>query len=78
MLNLWPLIWVTALCGLQGRNVKAGHRYYVYVRSVNVVGKSIFVEASGIPESNADEIPRRCCKKRARRLSHHQRPAIAG
>ncbi len=36
--------------------MKAGHRYYVYVRSVNVVGKSIFVEASGIPESNADEI----------------------
>ncbi|EBU6655777.1 host specificity protein J, partial [Salmonella enterica subsp. enterica serovar Typhimurium] len=41
---------------VQGRNMKAGHRYYVYVRSVNVVGKSIFVEASGIPESNADEI----------------------
>ncbi|MGJ7070841.1 DUF1983 domain-containing protein, partial [Morganella morganii] len=41
---------------VQGRNMKAGHRYYVYVRSINVVGKSIFVEASGIPESNADEI----------------------
>lgn len=41
---------------VQGRNMKAGHRYFVYIRSVNVVGKSTFVEASGIPESNAGEI----------------------
>nr|WP_282666981.1 host specificity protein J [Providencia rustigianii] len=41
---------------IQGRNLKAGQVYYVYVRSVNPVGKSQFVEASGAPETKTDEI----------------------
>ncbi|HFD6683728.1 TPA: host specificity protein J [Providencia alcalifaciens] len=41
---------------IQGRNLKAGQIYYVYVRSVNPVGKSQFVEASGAPETKTDEI----------------------
>ncbi|MBP6121103.1 phage tail protein [Providencia sp.] len=41
---------------IQGRKLKAGQTYYVYVRSVNPVGKSQFVEANGKPEDRADEI----------------------
>ncbi|HBC7427974.1 TPA: DUF1983 domain-containing protein [Providencia rettgeri] len=41
---------------IQGRKLKAGQTYYVYVRTVNPVGKSQFVEASGKPEDWADEI----------------------
>ncbi|WP_369427482.1 phage tail protein [Providencia sp. PROV236] len=41
---------------IQGRKLKAGQTYYVYVRTVNSVGKSQFVEASGKPEDRADEI----------------------
>ncbi|HHR6399581.1 TPA: host specificity protein J [Providencia alcalifaciens] len=41
---------------IQGRNLKAGQTYYVYVRSVNPVGKSQFAEASGAPETKTDEI----------------------
>lgn len=41
---------------IQGRKLKAGQTYYVYVRTVNPVGKSQFVEASGKPEDRADEI----------------------
>lgn len=44
-------IWV-----IQGRKLKAGQTYYVYVRTVNPVGKSQFVEANGRPEDRADEI----------------------
>ncbi|HEK0633274.1 TPA: DUF1983 domain-containing protein, partial [Proteus mirabilis] len=41
---------------IQGRNLKAGHIYYIYVRSINAVGKSVFVEAKGEPNSNTKEI----------------------
>ncbi|MGV6986169.1 TipJ family phage tail tip protein [Providencia hangzhouensis] len=41
---------------IQGRKLKAGQIYYVYVRTVNPVGKSQFVEANGKPEDRADEI----------------------
>ncbi|WP_248846451.1 TipJ family phage tail tip protein, partial [Providencia heimbachae] len=41
---------------IQGRKLKAGQTYYIYVRSVNPVGKSQFVEANGKPEDRADEI----------------------
>lgn len=41
---------------IQGRKLKAGQTYYIYVRTVNPVGKSQFVEASGKPEDRADEI----------------------
>ncbi|MEY0948874.1 phage tail protein [Providencia manganoxydans] len=41
---------------IQGRKLKAGQTYYVYVRTVNPVGKSQFVEARGKPEDRADEI----------------------
>lgn len=44
-------IWI-----IQGRKLKAGQTYYVYVRTVNPVGKSQFVEANGKPEDRADEI----------------------
>ncbi|MEX6381551.1 TipJ family phage tail tip protein [Providencia hangzhouensis] len=41
---------------IQGRKLKAGQTYYVYVRTINPVGKSQFVEANGKPEDRADEI----------------------
>ncbi|MEY0169438.1 phage tail protein [Providencia rettgeri] len=41
---------------IQGRKLKAAQTYYVYVRTVNPVGKSQFVEANGKPEDRADEI----------------------
>ncbi len=41
---------------IQGRKLKADQTYYVYVRTVNPVGKSQFVEANGKPEDRADEI----------------------
>ncbi|WP_272668384.1 TipJ family phage tail tip protein [Providencia sp. PROV038] len=41
---------------IQGRKLKAGQTYYVYVKTVNPVGKSQFVEANGKPEDRADEI----------------------
>ncbi|WP_426784504.1 phage tail tip protein J-related protein [Serratia sp. 2C06] len=41
-------LWV-----VQGQHIKPGHRYYFYVRSVNAVGKSNFVEASGEPRDDA-------------------------
>ncbi len=34
-------------------NIKPGHDYYFYVRSVNTVGKSAFVEAVGQPSDDA-------------------------
>ncbi|MEJ6274578.1 DUF1983 domain-containing protein, partial [Escherichia coli] len=34
-------------------NIKPGHNYYFYVRSVNTVGKSAFVEAVGQPSDDA-------------------------
>lgn len=37
-------------------NLKAGHTYYFYIRTINSYGKSVFVEASGIPVSLPDEI----------------------
>ncbi|QPB79234.1 DUF1983 domain-containing protein [Proteus sp. GOKU] len=47
---------VSTMWVIQGRNLKAGHIYYIYVRSVNAVGKSVFVEAKGEPNSNTKEI----------------------
>ncbi|WP_272685681.1 TipJ family phage tail tip protein, partial [Providencia sp. PROV130] len=41
---------------IQGRKLKAGQTYFIYVRTVNPVGKSQFVEANGKPEDRADEI----------------------
>ncbi|EHK3331643.1 host specificity protein J, partial [Escherichia coli] len=32
---------------VSGQNIKPGHDYYFYIRSVNTVGKSAFVEAVG-------------------------------
>ncbi|MGA1954166.1 host specificity protein J [Klebsiella pneumoniae complex sp. WS2972] len=42
------LFWVVS-----GINIKPGHDYYFYVRSVNMVGKSAFVEAKGQPGNDA-------------------------
>ncbi|WIF73701.1 phage tail protein [Proteus vulgaris] len=47
---------VSSMWVIQGRNLKAGHTYYIYVRSINAVGKSAFVEAKGEPNSNTKEI----------------------
>ncbi|EJV7463543.1 TPA: DUF1983 domain-containing protein [Escherichia coli] len=44
------LYWIAASI-----NIKPGHDYYFYVRSVNTVGKSAFVEAVGQPSNNAEE-----------------------
>ncbi|HAX2991674.1 TPA: DUF1983 domain-containing protein [Escherichia coli] len=44
------LYWVAS-----GQNIKPGHDYYFYVRSVNTVGKSAFVEAVGQPGNNPEE-----------------------
>ncbi|BBU96305.1 phage tail protein [Providencia rettgeri] len=45
---------------IQGRKLKAGQTYYVYVRTVNPVGKSQFVEAvgkaDGTPKDMIDEL----------------------
>ncbi|NBM57231.1 DUF1983 domain-containing protein, partial [Proteus sp. G2667] len=37
-------------------NLKAGHTYYFYIRTINSYGKSAFVEASGIPVSLPSDI----------------------
>lgn len=37
-------------------NLKAGHTYYFYIRTINSYGKSSFVEASGIPVSLPSDI----------------------
>ncbi|EHW7645698.1 host specificity protein J [Escherichia coli] len=42
------LYWIAASI-----NIKPGHDYYFYVRSVNTVGKSEFVEAVGQPSDDA-------------------------
>ncbi|HBC6095680.1 TPA: host specificity protein J [Escherichia coli] len=42
------LYWIAASI-----NIKPGHDYYFYVRSVNTVGKSTFVEAVGQPSDDA-------------------------
>ncbi|HFI9160607.1 TPA: host specificity protein J [Escherichia coli] len=42
------LYWIAASI-----NIKPGHDYYFYVRSVNTVGKSAFVEAVGRPSDDA-------------------------
>lgn len=47
---------ISTMWVIQGRNLKAGHIYYIYVRSINAVGKSVFVEAKGEPNSNTKEI----------------------
>ncbi|HDL9596416.1 TPA: DUF1983 domain-containing protein, partial [Escherichia coli] len=44
------LYWVAS-----GQNIKPGHDYYFYVRSVNTVGKSAFVEAVGQPGNTPEE-----------------------
>lgn len=47
---------VSTMWVIQGRNLKAGHTYYIYVRSINAVGRSEFVEGIGQPESYTREI----------------------
>ncbi|MEF9248224.1 DUF1983 domain-containing protein, partial [Escherichia coli] len=42
------LYWIAASI-----NIKPGHNYYFYVRSVNTVGKSAFMEAVGQPSDDA-------------------------
>uniref|UniRef100_UPI0028892B6F phage tail tip protein J-related protein n=1 Tax=Proteus penneri TaxID=102862 RepID=UPI0028892B6F len=37
-------------------NLKAGHTYYFYIRTINSYGKSVFVEASGVPISLPSDI----------------------
>ncbi|ELA3883149.1 DUF1983 domain-containing protein [Escherichia coli] len=37
---------------VSGQNIKPGHDYYFYIRSVNTVGKSAFVEAVGQPSND--------------------------
>ncbi|HGN0124405.1 TPA: DUF1983 domain-containing protein [Proteus mirabilis] len=37
-------------------NLKAGHMYYFYIRTINSYGKSVFVEASGVPVSLPTDI----------------------
>ncbi|MBJ2108381.1 MULTISPECIES: phage tail tip fiber protein [Proteus] len=37
-------------------NLKAGHTYYFYIRTINSYGKSVFVEASGVPVSLPSDI----------------------
>ncbi|HCZ9065993.1 TPA: DUF1983 domain-containing protein [Proteus mirabilis] len=37
-------------------NLKAGHTYYFYIRTINSYGKSVFVEASGVPVSLPTDI----------------------
>ncbi|HIA3439069.1 TPA: phage attachment tail tip protein J [Escherichia coli] len=39
---------------VSGQNIKPGHDYYFYVRSVNTVGKSTFVEAVGRASDDAE------------------------
>ncbi|WP_150003207.1 phage tail tip protein J-related protein, partial [Escherichia albertii] len=43
------MYWVAS-----GQNIKPGHDYYFYVRSVNTVGKSAFVEAVGQASDDAE------------------------
>ncbi len=44
-----PLYWIAASI-----NIKPGHDYYFYIRSVNTVGKSAFVEAVGRASDDAE------------------------
>ncbi|HEK0775592.1 TPA: DUF1983 domain-containing protein, partial [Proteus mirabilis] len=37
-------------------NLKAGHTYYFYIRTINSYGKSVFVEAYGVPVSLPTDI----------------------
>ncbi|HID7801743.1 TPA: phage tail tip fiber protein [Proteus mirabilis] len=37
-------------------NLNAGHTYYFYIRTINSYGKSVFVEASGVPVSLPTDI----------------------
>lgn len=37
-------------------NLKAGHTYYFYIRTINSYGKSAFIEASGIPNSLPNDL----------------------
>ncbi|MEQ4922341.1 phage tail tip protein J-related protein [Proteus hauseri] len=37
-------------------NLKAGHAYYFYIRTINSYGKSAFIESSGIPVSLPSDI----------------------
>ncbi|WP_368890651.1 host specificity protein J [Proteus mirabilis] len=54
--NRAEYLGISSMWVIQGRNLKAGHTYYIYVRSINAVGKSVFVEAKGEPDSNTKEI----------------------
>ncbi len=46
------LYWIAASI-----NIKPGHDYYFYIRSVNTVGKSAFVEAVGRASDDAEGYP---------------------
>ncbi|WP_416421042.1 phage tail tip protein [Proteus mirabilis] len=37
-------------------NLKVGHTYYFYIRTINSYGKSAFIEASGIPNSLPNDL----------------------
>ncbi|WP_311749954.1 host specificity protein J [Proteus penneri] len=54
--NRAEYLGVSTMWVIQGRNLKAGHTYYIYVRSINAVGRSEFVEGIGQPESYTREI----------------------
>ncbi|MCW7161663.1 host specificity protein J [Escherichia coli] len=44
----------TALYWIAASNIRPGHDYYFYIRSVNLVGKSAFVEAVGRASDDAE------------------------
>ena len=54
--NRAEYLGISSMWVIQGRNLKAGHTYYIYVRSINAVGHSEFVEGIGQPESHTSEI----------------------
>lgn len=54
--NRAEYLGVSTMWVIQGRNLKAGHTYYIYVCSINAVGRSEFVEGIGQPESHTREI----------------------
>ncbi len=54
--NRAEYLGISSMWVIQGRNLKAGHTYYIYVRSINAVGYSEFVEGIGQPESHTSEI----------------------
>ncbi|MFP1495603.1 host specificity protein J [Escherichia coli] len=49
-----PLIGTAMYWTAASINIRPGHDYYFYIRSVNIVGKSAFVEAVGQPVNDAE------------------------